>query len=465
MYGASSVRRIFPLTRRFAIASVAHTPHFCVTPYLNPCLTSSRAAGTSASANTAAAAAAAAPRTKTKRGRKKKATATNPIAATAPAAAVASNTPDASPKSAPSHSSSPPSLHSKHKSEHHSALAAYAAARAATTQPSTPSRAKRKQRASTSAATATPAAAVAATTSAERETHTDAAMEENDVRLAMRMLMMSHHARGFHAKRQGDAQVEKEREAYRAHHESRLRRLAQKDANAQRLLGEDGRSIGDGIVPMLSYTKSDTLVDAGLATRGRAGGGDGVWRALNPVGLAASQAVAVVSSEDGLSEDDYADFLAQTTSGEEGRLHKMMRCGESGGMTEMDEWKSATLATLCAPNLAVYDTDHDLRVPSADVVRQSTAASAAAENGVRQRRTSGEADATRAAAAGTAAGFSDARFGFNTQGEEEEFGADVPFSMATQLKQRLAEEEDPDYAVSMYTSDDNDSDDAGPLQL
>lgn len=299
--------------------------------------------------------------------------------------------------------------------------------------------------------------------------HEERALMEQDVRLAMRMLMTAHLSRSSHTRRQGDAQLEKEREAYAEKHEARERRLWRKDENSRYLLGEDSRSLGDGIVPLVPSPTQNPYLETSLArgglrsgggASGSAAGGSAAWRTLNPVGLAASQAAAATNA-DAVTADDYAAFLLSATTAATaeggGVAAPTAAPGVSvgGGSAELDDWRSATLATLCAPDLSVYDTDHDFRVCSEDVVRQSQEAAAVGQQG------------RRAQTATTQSAFSSSSpfpLGEGAAGEgTEELDADLPATAAAQLKQQFADEEDPDYAVSLYTADSDE--DAGPLQL
>ncbi|KPA85817.1 putative mitochondrial hypothetical protein [Leptomonas pyrrhocoris] len=290
----------------------------------------------------------------------------------------------------------------------------------------------------------------------EKALHNDTVMMENDARLAIRMLMMNHFSRRYHAGKESNAQLAREREDYREKHEGRERRLLMKDTNALRLLGEDGRSLGDGIVPLQPASAQNPYEEASARRRRRgtaaaaAGGGGGsvLWRTLNPVCLTASQAVAG-TGEDALSEDDYVTFLASSTATSaaaaftaDGSSNGGPRSSSSSGARhELEDWESATLATLCAPNLSVYDTEHDFRVRSEDVVGQA---------------------GTPGHAIGSAA-TSSSSYSLDHDARKEELDADVSASTAAVLKQQFAEEEDPDYTVSLYTA--NSDGDAGPLQL
>jgi hypothetical protein len=292
---------------------------------------------------------------------------------------------------------------------------------------------------------------------------------ENDVRLAMRTLMQTHLARRFYTKKKEDYQLEKERDEYREKHEERELRLMRKDENSLRLLGEDGGSLGDGVIPISPSTAHNPYQEAyetsALRHSGRlhgrgalsaaaaaASGGTNVWRALNPVGLVASQAVASITSDDVLSEDDYAAFLASPAASVAGTDSS----NSSGDAAELDAWKSTTLATLCSPNLSVYDADHDFRVCSEDVVRQSQTASTAAAAADDQAGKPRKKPAALADSSTLLFPHGDENL------EEDTLDADLPATAAAQLKRQFAEE-DPDYTVSLYTASDDE--DAGPLQL
>lgn len=191
-------------------------------------------------------------------------------------------------------------------------------------------------------------------------------LTENDVRLAMRTLMASHFSLVQHARKPEKMQVAKEREAIEEKHLDRQRRLLEKDENSLRLLGADGMVIGEGILPLLAVAKRNPY-DATSTRCATLSPDNATWRALNPVGLAASQAVASASlpgdgdDADALSEAEYASFLARSGGASID--------GSKGEEAETDAWKSATLATLSVPDLSVYDADHDFRINSEEVVR------------------------------------------------------------------------------------------------
>ncbi|KPI85572.1 hypothetical protein ABL78_5379 [Leptomonas seymouri] len=326
--------------------------------------------------------------------------------------------------------------------------------RAATT-PSAPK--KRRGRKQKSAAASSLSAEAAPEANKAPGVSDDAEIMEKDVRLAIRLLMMHHLSHRSIAKKQGSAQLEKEREEFREKHEERERRLWIKDENSRRLLGDDGRSLGDGIVPIVPAAAQDPYREASRTpqlrgTAAAAGGGSGVWRALNPVGLAASQAVAG-TGEDALSEEDYSTFLASSTASAAAvtsRGHNSSAAARTGEQAELEDWQSATLATLCAPNLSAYDTDHDFRVSSEDVVRQSQAANAMGQTGTLKRTVSSSVPST-------------SPYSLDEDALGEDMDTDLPAISAAQLKQQFAEEEDPDYVVSLYTA--NSDGDEDPFQL
>lgn len=302
--------------------------------------------------------------------------------------------------------------------------------------------------ATAAASSSPPSASPAVANAAPRRSKAEMQLEENDVRVAIRSLMLSHMSSRRFSHRQDNAQLEKEREDYRRHHEAREQRLLAKDVNSQRLLGEDGRSIGNGIVPLVSsatISPYEDATDVRKAGRGESSGASAVWRTLNPVGLAASQAAAAAAAAEdateALSEVDYAAFLASPAAAS-------AATGEPSPLSDANDWRTATLATLCAPNLSFYDTDHDFRVSSAEVVRQVKHGETGAPEAVRSPCTPMSAMAA---------------FGDGEENEGE-LSSDLPASVAAQLKRRFAEEaEDPDFAVSVYTTGGDD--DEGPLQL
>ncbi|KAK7194801.1 hypothetical protein NESM_000400500 [Novymonas esmeraldas] len=170
---------------------------------------------------------------------------------------------------------------------------------------------------------------------------------EKEVRLGMRHLMSEHltHSPELRAKR--IRRTEKRRQLQHASMDHRHRRLQEKDANSERLLGTDSTVLGDGIVPLLSTTSKNPYESVG---------GVAVWGALNPVGLSASQ--AAVSDSAIVTEGDYASFLAQAAGSSDGETDE-----------DVDGWRSATLASLCSPDLSVYDSDRDFRINSEEAVR------------------------------------------------------------------------------------------------
>ncbi|GET88628.1 hypothetical protein, conserved [Leishmania tarentolae] len=237
--------------------------------------------------------------------------------------------------------------------------------------PASTSTAKRKCKRSLMTSTSPSGVTEAAASSKDEEAAALLAAEEhrlneNDVRLAMRTLMASHFSLVQHARRPERVQVAKQREAIEEKHQDRQRRLLEKDENSLRLLGEDGMVIGEGILPLLAAAKRNPY-DVTTSRRAPSSSENAAWRALNPVGLAASQAVASAAlpgdgdDGDALSEAEYASFLAHSDAASIN--------GSKAEETEIDAWKSATLATLSVPDLSVYDADHDFRINSEEVVR------------------------------------------------------------------------------------------------
>ncbi|KAG5479145.1 hypothetical protein LSCM1_02998 [Leishmania martiniquensis] len=267
-------------------------------------------------------------------------------------------------------------------------------------------------------------------------------LTENDVRLAMRTVMASHFSLVQHARIPEMTQVAKEREAIEEKHQGRQQRLLEKDENSLRLLGADGMVIGEGILPLLAASKKNPY-DWTSSHRATPSPDNGAWRALNPVGLAASQAVASASfpgndggDADALSEDDYASFLASTDTAS--------TVSTKEGEAEMDAWKSATLATLSEPDLSVYDPDHDFRISSEEAIQRGMGDSAKAA----------ASTSNRAGAVGA---------------QRLEVPADLgavpahpvaPKAAAAAMQLRLDEDEDSDYTVAAFTDDRED-----PLDL
>ncbi|AYU78858.1 conserved hypothetical protein [Leishmania infantum JPCM5] len=266
-------------------------------------------------------------------------------------------------------------------------------------------------------------------------------LTENDVRLAMRTLMASHFSLVQHARKPEKMQVAKEREAIEEKHQGRQRRLLEKDENSLRLLGADGMVIGEGILPLLAAAKRNPY-DATSSRRATSSPDNAAWRALNPVGLAASQAVASASlpgdgdDADALSEAEYASFLARSGAASID--------GSKAEETETDAWKSATLATLSVPDLSVYDADHDFRINSEELVRGAGSYSSRA------------APLSAGSAAAVQAERPDVPTGLDPLSTRPSSSKAVAAAMQLQLD----EDEDTDYTVAAFMDDKDD-----PLDL
>lgn len=244
--------------------------------------------------------------------------------------------------------------------------AARRAARATTAAP-------RKKKSSTGSPSKAAGAAVTAAASprAENTAAEDQGLQETDARLSMRLLMVSHFNYTGEATKAVQEARRQSRETTDELLEARQRRLQEKDDNALRLLASDGVSVGDGIIPLAGAAPRKPHA---AASAGPGGGGAAAWRALNPIGLAASQAVAAAAfpgesspdTGDALSESAYAAFLAAQRSRGGGGVEGE---GDDGDDVDADPWKSATLATLSKPDLSMYDTDHDFRISSEEALR------------------------------------------------------------------------------------------------
>ncbi|KAG5505030.1 hypothetical protein JKF63_04477 [Porcisia hertigi] len=268
-------------------------------------------------------------------------------------------------------------------------------------------------------------------------------LSENDVRLAMRTLMASHFSLVQHARRPEKVQAAKEREAIEMRHQGRQQRLLEKDENSLRLLGADGMTMGDGILPLLSASKGNPYdtINFRSATPSAE---NGAWRALNPVGLSASQAVASASlpgdggdNTDALSESDYTSFLGRSGA-------SLMGGSVEAEEGDLDAWKSATLATLSVPDLSVYDTDHDFRINSEEALRQ-----AASNRSKASSSSSGNTSGVQAEGLGDSTGVGP----LSTSP-----GALKATAAAMQVQ--FEDDEDSDYTISMFTDDKDD-----PLNL
>ncbi|KAG5479309.1 hypothetical protein LSCM4_01901 [Leishmania orientalis] len=266
-------------------------------------------------------------------------------------------------------------------------------------------------------------------------------LTENDVRLAMRTVMASHFSLVQHARRPEMVQVAKEREAIEEKHQGRQRRLLEKDENSLRLLGADGMVIGEGILPLLAAEKKNPY-DWASSRRAAPLPDNSAWRALNPVGLAASQAVASASlpgddgnDADALSEADYASFLARTGAASTDGMNEE---------TEMDAWKSATLATLSVPDLSVYDPNHDFRINSEEAIQRAMGDSAKVTPSASDR--TGAVQARRL----------DVSAGLGAVSAHPA----VPKAAAAAMQLQFDDDEDSDYTVAAFTDDRDD-----PLDL
>ncbi|KAG5479691.1 hypothetical protein CUR178_03454 [Leishmania enriettii] len=311
------------------------------------------------------------------------------------------------------------------------------------------SAAKRKcKRSSSIASTSTKRRAATETSSSKDQGAADlvAAEEEhqlteNDVRLAMRTVMASHFSLVQHARRPEMVQVAKEREAIEEKHQGRQRRLLEKDENSLRLLGADGMVIGEGILPLLAAEKKNPY-DWVSSRRATPLPDNGAWRALNPVGLAASQAVASASlpgddgnDADALSEAEYASFLARTGAASTDGMNEE---------AEMDAWKSATLATLSVPDLSVYDPNHDFRINSEEAIQRAM--------GDNAKVTPSASNRTRAEQARRL----DVPAGLSALTAHPV----APKAAAAAMQLQFDDDEDSDYTVAAFTDDRDD-----PLDL
>ncbi|AIN98441.1 hypothetical protein LPMP_221470 [Leishmania panamensis] len=316
--------------------------------------------------------------------------------------------------------------------------------------PVSTSTAKRKSKKSPTTSTGvSPRTGAAASSSQEPSAASLVAAEEHqltesDVRLAMRTVMASHFSLVQHSRKPAKVQIAKERLAIEERHQDRQRRLLEKDENSLQLLGADGMVIGEGILPLLAAAKKNPY-DETSTRRSMALPDSGAWRALNPVGLSASQVGAsafLPGGGDGdddagtLSGTDYASFLERSEAVSIG--------GSKGEEAETDAWKSATLAALSVPDLSVYDADHDFRISSEEAMR-----------GVEESGSKVVSSST----GGTAAVQAE-RLGVSTGLDPLSTRPGVSKAAAAAMQRQFDEDEDPDYTVAIFTDDKED-----PLSL
>lgn len=197
--------------------------------------------------------------------------------------------------------------------------------------------------------TLTSATSVAAGGLSSTLSEEEARLAENDTRLAMRLLMSRHLSRESFQQRQMEARREEERQQLRASEEHRYRRMEEKTLNAMRLLGADGKAVGEGILPLFQ-------------TRSPAGRSDpppsSNWRTLNPVGVRAVTGIAVGSGNSADDEEVLRFYEAGLTQRQE---------DEDDGT---QNWANVSLEALCQPDISVYDSEHDHRIASSSVVGQ-----------------------------------------------------------------------------------------------
>lgn len=278
-----------------------------------------------------------------------------------------------------------------------------------------------------------PASAVAA--AAKRK------MEEDDVRLTVRMLMMRHFSQRYAMRQPQEMKLEEEREQLRRKLESRERRIAAKNRNSMRLLAEDAVAVGDGIVPLFAQPSQNpysvTAGGEGAAVPARA------WMMPNPVGLA----VAATSADEALAGSAVAEEEEEGGGGGGGLPPR-------GGDHDDVLTGGASLFSLTRPDMSMYDSAHDFRVRSEDVAR--------AEESLQRRAAVAEEEGPEAS---PPASVDDSTALKKTVAQDDPAEAAVEWTAlsmddrrATSLlrEELLADEEDADFTVRLYHQDDTD---------
>ncbi|RNF00500.1 hypothetical protein TraAM80_07587 [Trypanosoma rangeli] len=207
-------------------------------------------------------------------------------------------------------------------------------------------------------------------------------LAEGDTRLAMRLLMQHHFLYQHNMRRPEERRLEEEREMLREKHRARMERIEEKTRNAMEL-GQDVSV--DGILPLYgrgtSTAASTTSMSAAAATTSKSAAS---WMRLNPV-----EAEAGDRDVDG---DNY----------------------------------STTGSLLTKPDISAYDTEHDHRIRSAEVLDEEQR---------RRREDLRSGDATRK---------------LWPQEELETGGGLTPQRV---VQSQILEDEDQDFAVEAYSSD------------
>ncbi|ESL06506.1 hypothetical protein TRSC58_05819 [Trypanosoma rangeli SC58] len=207
-------------------------------------------------------------------------------------------------------------------------------------------------------------------------------LAEGDTRLAMRLLMQHHFLYQHNVRRPEEQRLEEEREMLREKHRARMERIEEKTRNAMEL-GQDVSV--DGILPLYgrgtSAATATTSKPAAAVTTSKSAAS---WMRLNPVEA------------------------------------------EAGDRDVDDDNCSTTGSLLTKPDMLVYDTEHDHRIRSAEVLDEEQR---------RRREDLKSGDATRKL----------------WSREELETGGGLTPQRVVQSQ--ILEDEDQDFAVEAYSSD------------
>lgn len=172
--------------------------------------------------------------------------------------------------------------------------------------------------------------------------HTERKMLEDDVRLSIRVLLTRHFSHNYSMRLPQEYRRQEARKALETQHAHRIRRIEEKSRNAEKLLGVERNTFGSGVLPIYAVP-ADTpeLTSLGGVKQPSSNvpsGGERPWMRPNPVASVTNDGAA----------DPTAHFEAA-----------LMR----GGSPQ-------SLQALCTPDLSVYDSANDIRIRSADAVRE-----------------------------------------------------------------------------------------------
>ncbi|ORC88027.1 uncharacterized protein TM35_000192710 [Trypanosoma theileri] len=223
----------------------------------------------------------------------------------------------------------------------------------------------------------------------EGEEEAERRLMEGDTRLAMRLLMQRHFLYQNNARRPEERRLEEERDKLRRKHRARMERIEEKTRNSIKL----GSDIAvDGILPLYRHSKAKGAA-AAAAGAGMMAASTGSWMRLNPV-----EAESIGMTDD----DDY-------------------NSGGDGGIKDIH-----ASALLMKPDISAYDSEHDQRICSSEVLDEE------------QKRSQGEPKDGE----GTVKLLS-----------KEELEMSAGLTPQRVMQSQLLQDEDQDFAVEAYLSD------------